>query len=133
MQITRHLLTGWLLVCLAGCSGGMTTAPGKITASYTLASVDGISIPGNVMHGATEITISSGSFVFYDNDTCLSKTHFSAPNGRHFTREVRATVTATDGGIVMHWQGAGTTTGTIDGERFTMDNHGMIFVYRLLR
>ena len=29
----------------------------------------------------------------------------------------------------MQWQGAGTTTGTIDGETFSMDNHGMIFTY----
>jgi hypothetical protein len=28
------------------------------------------------------------------------------------------------------WDGAGTTTGTVDGTTFTMDNEGMLFVYR---
>ena len=30
----------------------------------------------------------------------------------------------------MQWEGAGTTTGTAQGDNFTMDNEGMIFVYK---
>jgi hypothetical protein len=30
----------------------------------------------------------------------------------------------------MKWEGAGITTGTIDGDTFTMDNVEMVFVYR---
>ena len=30
----------------------------------------------------------------------------------------------------MKWQGAGLTTGTVEGNTFTMDNEGMLFVYK---
>ena len=30
----------------------------------------------------------------------------------------------------MKWQGAGMTIGTVEGDTFTMDNEGMVFVYK---
>jgi hypothetical protein len=30
----------------------------------------------------------------------------------------------------MRWDGAGMTTGSVDGNIFTMHNEGMVFVYR---
>ena len=30
----------------------------------------------------------------------------------------------------MQWQGAGMTTGTVEGNTFTMENEGMVFVYQ---
>jgi len=30
----------------------------------------------------------------------------------------------------MQWQGAGVTNGTVEGDTFTMDNEGQIFLYR---
>jgi hypothetical protein len=30
----------------------------------------------------------------------------------------------------MQWKDAGTTTGTIEGNTFTMDNEGMVFAYK---
>jgi hypothetical protein len=30
----------------------------------------------------------------------------------------------------MQWEGAGTTVGTVEGNDFTMNNEGMVFVYR---
>jgi hypothetical protein len=32
--------------------------------------------------------------------------------------------------LIMQWKGAGTTTGTIECSTFTMNNEGMLFVYR---
>ena len=49
---------------------------------------------------------------------------------RSVTREVGA-VFAKDGPrLTFWWDGAGTTTGTVEGTTFTMDNEGMVFVYR---
>ena len=45
-------------------------------------------------------------------------------------REVSATYTNEGSKLTMQWHGAGTTTGTIEGSTFTMDNEGMLFVYR---
>lgn len=30
----------------------------------------------------------------------------------------------------MRWQGAGVTVGSVEGDTFTMDNEGQVFLYR---
>ena len=30
----------------------------------------------------------------------------------------------------MQWQGAGVTIGTVEGDTFTMENEGQVFLYR---
>ena len=52
------------------------------------------------------------------------------PSGQAATREVSATYTKDGAKLTMQWQGAGMTVCTMDGNTFTMDNEGMIFVYR---
>ena len=44
-------------------------------------------------------------------------------------REVYAKYKLEDSRLVMKWEGAGTTEGTVEGNTFVMDNHGMIFEY----
>lgn len=46
------------------------------------------------------------------------------------TREVNATYTQQGPNLIMEWEGAGTTEGTVEGDSFTMNNEGMIFVYK---
>ncbi len=52
------------------------------------------------------------------------------PSGGDSSREVKATYTHEGGKLTMRWQGAGTTTGTIQENTFTMNNEGMLFEYR---
>jgi hypothetical protein len=44
--------------------------------------------------------------------------------------EVKATYTRQGSTLTMQWEGAGTTTGTVQGDTFTMNNEGMAFAYR---
>ena len=100
-----------------------------ITGIYYLLKVDGAAIPGTVTHDGETLEISSGTFFISDDGTCLSSTRFTKPSGDEMTREVRAQYEVNDSRLTMKWEGAGTTEGAVEGDRFTMDNHGMIFEY----
>ncbi len=98
--------------------------------SFALVSVDGNKVPHTVQHGGPPLTIQGGTFVIDADGTCRSKVVFSPPSGREATREVKATYTRQGPTLTMKWEGAGTTTGTIEGDTFTMNNEGMVFTYR---
>lgn len=42
----------------------------------------------------------------------------------------RGTYTREGAKLTMTWEGAGTTTGTVEGDNFTMENEGMVLAYR---
>ena len=100
------------------------------TGVYTLITVDGIKIPGTVSHDGHDLMLYSGVFTINADGTCISKTVFGSPSGEKIDRLVEATYTQEGSKLNMQWIGAGRTTGTIEGDTFTMDNHGMIFVYK---
>lgn len=97
---------------------------------YALVAVDGHEVPATVHHEGATLEVRSGAFRIAPDGTCASKTVFIAPNGVEVTREVDATYTQQGSTLTMRWKGAGTTVGTVDGIMFTMDNEGMLFVYR---
>ena len=55
---------------------------------------------------------------------------FSLPSGGNPSREVKATFAQEGSKLTMKWEGAGMTTGTVEGDAFAMNNEGMIFAYR---
>jgi len=97
---------------------------------YTLVSVDGKQAPCTLNHEGVSLTIKSGAFVIGPDGTCSSKMVFSVPPGGDSSREVKATYTRKGATLTMRWEGAGTTTGTIQGDTFTMNNEGMALAYR---
>jgi len=100
------------------------------TGIYNLISVDGLEVPANVSHGDVPLRVSSGTFTIKANGTCISRIVFGMPSGDKMTREVKATYTRKGSKLRMQWEGAGTTEGTVEGDSFTMDNEGMIFIYK---
>ena len=133
--ITKHalplcaLLTAGLL--LSACKPEAKVAKDvDPTGVYTLVSVNGSTVPASVSHDGTPLQVRSGTFTIKADGTCSTKTGFVAPSGSEVAREVSATYTKEGSKLTMQWQGAGTTTGTIEGSTFTMDNEGMLFVYR---
>lgn len=119
-----------LLSVLAGCKSpahdGSTASPSE---TYVLVSVDDQSIPCAVTHGRTSVTIKSGAFIIKPDGTCRSLINFALPEQPNRTREVKATYTQNGATLNMRWQGAGRTTGQLNGEQFTMNNEGMVFTY----
>ena len=98
--------------------------------SFALVSVDGNNVPSTVQHGGPPLTVKSGIFIITADGTCSSTVVFSPPSGGDISREVKATYTRQGPTLTMKWEEAGTTTGTIEGDTFTMNNEGMIFAYR---
>jgi hypothetical protein len=113
-----------------GCKRQEVAADVNPAGTYALVSVDGKQVPCTVSHEGASPTIKSGTFVINSDGTCSSKMVFSVPPGDDSSREVKATYTRTGATLTMRWQGAGTTTGTVQGDTFTMNNEGMLFAYR---
>ena len=103
---------------------------GDPTGVYALVSVNGNKVPASVSHDGSALQVRSGTFTIKADGTCSTKTVFVPPSGQEATREVSATYTKEGSKLTMQWKGAGMTTGTIEGNTFTMDNEGMLFVYR---
>ena len=123
------LLTAGIL--LSSCKQeAKVTAAVDPTGVYTLVSVNGNKTPASVSHDGTALQVRSGSFTIKADGTCGTKTVFVPPSGKEATRDVSATYTKEGSKLTMQWQGAGMTTGTIEGDTFTMDNEGMVFVYK---
>ena len=97
---------------------------------YTLVSVNGEAVPAGLAHEGATLQIRSGSFTIRADGTCTSRMTFVPPSGPEVTRDVNATYTRDGTTLRMQWEGAGTTVGTVEGNTFTMNNEGMLLVYR---
>lgn len=118
-------------ILLAGCAPKAKVAGGGNPAGvYSLVSVDGKPVPASVSHEGASLQVRSGTFTFNADGTCSTKTVFVPPSGSEVAREVSATYTRQGSKLTMRWEGAGTTAGTVEGDTFTMNNEGMVFVYR---
>jgi hypothetical protein len=133
--ITKHALQLCLLLT-AGLLLSACKPEAKIakdvdpSGAYALVSVNGSTVPASVSHDGTALQVRSGTFTIKADGTCSTKTVFVPPSGSEVAREVSATYTRQGSKLTMQWKGAGTTTGTIAGNTFTMDNEGMAFVYK---
>jgi hypothetical protein len=102
------------------------TAGENAVGNYVLTSVDGKDVPCKVEHGGHAMTINSGGFAINADGSCSSKI-LLAGNG---AIERKASYTQQGPKLKMKWRGAGTTIGTVGGDKFTMNNEGMMFAYR---
>jgi hypothetical protein len=116
---------------IPACQNHPTTANAADPAGvYALVSVNGKPVPASVSHDGAVLEVRSGVFTIRADGTCSSKMVFVPPSGTEATREVSATYTMDGSKLTMQWKDAGKTVGTIDGSTFTMDNEGMVLVYR---
>ncbi len=134
----RSLISGLTLyliltvgLTLSACKKQELASDGSDPAGeYTLVSVNGEDVPASVSHDGVVLKVVSGTFIINADGTCSSKTVFVPPMGTEVAREVTATYTQDGSSFTMHWKGAGITVGTVQGNTFTMDNEGMVFVYK---
>ena len=125
-------LTCALLVMTGGFCGQAAEATSKkdISGIYALVTVDGKKVPTTVSHEGHILHIRSGSFTIGADGSCASKMTFVPPSGVEATVEVKATSTREGRKLRMKWERAGMTTGTVEGDTFTMENEGMVFGYK---
>jgi hypothetical protein len=151
--VTR--LVPWCILCaltacvlLSGCKRAETPRPvtpasspaaadaaklPDIAGSYTLVSINGKTLPFTVTHEGPGIQVTSGTFTIRPDGTCTSVVAFLVPSGQSQSREVSATYARDGSKLTMQWQGAGVTNGTVEGDTFTMENEGQLFLYRRTR
>jgi hypothetical protein len=101
-----------------------------ITGSYEIVSINGAPLPFTVTHEGPGIKVSSGTFTIRPDGTCSGHSAFVLPSGEAQSREVSATYTRDGSKLTIQWQGAGVTTGTVEGDTFTMENEGQVLLYR---
>jgi hypothetical protein len=123
------LLTAVLFLCACQQEAKVEKSADP-TGVYALVSVSGNKVPASVAHDGNALQGRSGTFTINADETCSTKTVFVPPSGSEVAREVTATYTKEGSKLTMRWKDAGTTTGTIEGSTFTMNNEGMMFVYR---
>ena len=142
-QATRHflqwcLLPLFVLMVCGGCkqetkvtadtkTGAAAAADLNPVGTYALVTVDGNKVPCTVQHEGHTMTIKSGSFIINADGTCSSGIFLA---GRDAAIEVKAAYKRQGPKLTMKWQGAGMTIGTVEGDTFTMDNEGMLFLYK---
>jgi hypothetical protein len=105
----------------------------EVAGVYTLVTVNGKKVPATFDHDGSALEVRSGSFTITADGKCSSKMTFVPPSGREATVETTATYTLVGRNLnmlSMEWEGAGNTTGTIEGNTFTMENEGMVFAYK---
>lgn len=123
LKLFPAMITALILVACQSVDGN------DVTGIYYLVEVDGSAVPAEVSHDGTALQVRSGVFIIGEDGSCFSRTRFVTPDGNEMTREVRAKYRVKDSRLIMRWEGAGTTEGTVEGDTFVMDNHGMIFEY----
>ncbi len=138
-MIIRNTPVAWIfsicIVLITACSKGVVSESASssdladIAGSYRLISVNGNRIPARVAQ-AGDIHAHAGEFIIRADASIRSATTFSPPTGGKITRVTNATLSRQGNKLTMRWKGAGTTTGVIADQTFTMDNHGMILVYQ---
>lgn len=98
--------------------------------TYELVEVDGKALPAVISHGPADVRVASGSLTFEPDNSCLSYTRFGLATGDPIDRHVRATYTQTGNQLLMQWERAGKTVGTLTENGITMINEGTPFTYR---
>lgn len=130
-RLTLYCLLAIAALAVSACKEGRPESDtDTAVGSYVLVSIDGKTMPASIAHGGVELTVRSGSVTIKADHTCSSTTVFVPPSGDEITRTVDATYRQDGSELTMQWNGAGTNTATVDGDTFTMNNEGMIFVYR---
>ena len=130
IAMPRVFLLILTILCLTACQGAVRPHDSDhVTGIYYLLKVDGNPVPGTVSHDGAALELHSGTFIISEDGTCFSRTRFISPAGEEVIREVRAHYVVEGSRLIMKWEGAGTTEGTVENDIFIMDNHGMIFEY----
>lgn len=130
------LLAACALFLFAGCQRqAATPAAAKpvpdVAGTYALVSIDGRPVPGVVHHEDMDMDVKSGSFTFTVDGHCGTRTVVGI-KGRPQDAVIDRQATYVQAGaeFTMRWEGFGETKGVLAGNEFTMDNEGMVFVYR---
>jgi hypothetical protein len=103
----------------------------QIAGTYDLTTVDGHAIPFAPMHGGRQAPlVVSGTLTLNADHTFDSSMSYGNASGVTWSKDFEGTYSGQSGQYVLKWEGAGKTSVKIDGATLTMNNEGMLFIYR---
>ena len=103
----------------------------EVAGTYTLATVDGHAVPYAPMHGGQQAPeVAGGSLTLNTDGTFSSEMRFTNPEIRVMGGSSKGNFVLERDEYVLSWEGAGKTLVQIDGDTLTMNNEGMLFVYK---
>ena len=134
MRHSRFVMLILLVVglCLpSGRGASDKTQASDHEGTYTLISIDGNKLPYAPPHegGAPRILVLTGTITLNADGTFASAMTYDLPAGVS-SQQFSGTYTRNGSSFILRWKGAGTTTATLEGNTFTMDNEGSLFAYR---
>ncbi len=101
------------------------------TGTYNMVSIDGNELPYAPAHqGQTGPEIVSGSLALNADGTFTMTMDFQIPGGTRQSSNFEGTYTIEGSEFRLKWEGAGITTGTLEGNKFSFNNEGMIFTFQ---
>lgn len=99
--------------------------------AYKLVTVDRHPVPYAPMHQGQQAPEIVSSTIALNNDgTFRAAMTYGMPGGGSTSRYSNGTYAKNETGFAFNWEGAGQTNVTIEGNKLTMDNEGMLFVYQ---
>lgn len=101
------------------------------TGTYSMVSIDDNELPYAPAHqGQTGPEIVSGSLTLNADGTFAFSMSYRNPSGAIGENNLDGTYTVEGSEFRLQWQGAGVTLGTLDGDRFSFNNEGMVFTFQ---
>jgi len=121
-----------LLLCAVARGRGQTPDPTTTSPAdiYTLASVDGKSVPCIINHEGPAMTVQSGTFTITTNGRITSVMTVPVGDRKNVRAERAAAYTVKHSELTMPWKNAGRTRGRVAGQTFTMNHEVVMHLYR---
>ena len=132
MKHSKLAMMGLLAIglCLpAGRAATDTTQASDHQGTYALTTINGEKLPCTPPHQGGVPQVLSGAITLNADGTFTSAMSYNLPTGPA-SRQFSGTYTRDGSRFSLQWKGAGTTTATLEGKTFTMDNEGILFAYQ---
>lgn len=132
MKNSKLVMMGLLVIglCLPIREKASSTAEtSDHTGTYTLVTINGNKLPYAPPHAGGAPQVQSGTITLNADGTFTSAMSYNLPTGVA-SRNFSGTYTRNGSSFSLQWKGAGTTTATLEGDTFTMDNEGLLLAYR---
>jgi hypothetical protein len=120
------------IIALVGVplAGKLRKGDTRAANTYTLVTVGGHAVPYAPMQGGQRSTeIVSATLTLNPDGTFASTMKYGKPTAGE-TRDLKGTYIKEGPNYLLSWEGAGQTGVTIEGNKLTMNNEGMLFVYQ---
>ncbi|HIK97839.1 MAG TPA: hypothetical protein EYG10_07030 [Gammaproteobacteria bacterium] len=133
MKNIQAILTGilGLGLCLTGCR---THTPENNNSNssgvYKLVSINDHELPYSPPHAGGAPEVRAGEITLIEDGSFTSAMNYGLPDGKETGREFKGSYSRNGSDFHLKWEGAGTTTASLEGDTFTMNNEGVLFAYR---